>query len=63
MKAGEDIGFIKFGSRVDVFIPLYARVMVEVDDRVRAGETVLAYLPLGKMSTERNCSIEPAYAG
>ncbi len=35
--AGEDIGFIKFGSRVDVFLPETATVLVERGQYVRAG--------------------------
>jgi len=39
---GERIGLIRFGSRVDVFLPLNAMVKVAPGDRVRGGETVLA---------------------
>ena len=39
---GERFGMIKFGSRVDVFIPKNAIIRVEVGQRTRAGETVLA---------------------
>lgn len=42
--AGQEMGFIKFGSRVDVFLPLDAVVQVKLGDRVRGGETVLARL-------------------
>jgi phosphatidylserine decarboxylase len=41
---GERFGMIKFGSRVDVFIPDNASVKVTVGDRAVAGETVLAEL-------------------
>jgi phosphatidylserine decarboxylase len=40
--AGERFGMIKFGSRVDVLIPSQAEIKVGVNDRVLAGETVLA---------------------
>ena len=40
--AGERFGMIKFGSRVDVFVPTSARVTVNVGDITIAGETVLA---------------------
>jgi phosphatidylserine decarboxylase len=39
---GDRIGLIQFGSRADVYLPRNARIMVKVDDRVVAGETVLA---------------------
>ena len=39
---GADSGFIKFGSRVDVFVPLDFKVCVSLGDRVRGGETVIA---------------------
>ena len=39
---GERIGLIRFGSRVDVFVPLDAQVSVKPGDKVRGGETVLA---------------------
>lgn len=42
---GEEFGFIKFGSRVDVFLPLDAKVLVSVGEITRGGRTVLAELP------------------
>lgn len=42
---GERFGLIRFGSRVDLYLPLQTRVVVEKGQRVRAGETVIAYLP------------------
>ncbi|WP_274476078.1 phosphatidylserine decarboxylase family protein [Mangrovimonas aestuarii] len=39
---GSDSGFIKFGSRVDVFLPLDAEIKVELNQKVRGGETILA---------------------
>ena len=41
---GEEFGFIKFGSRVDVFLPLNAKVIVKVGDITFGGRTVLAEL-------------------
>lgn len=35
-------GFIKFGSRIDIFIPLESEVTVKIGDRVRGGQTPLA---------------------
>ncbi|HBK70898.1 MAG TPA: phosphatidylserine decarboxylase family protein [Flavobacteriaceae bacterium] len=39
---GADSGFIKFGSRVDIFIPLDMKVHVSLNDKVVGGETVIA---------------------
>jgi phosphatidylserine decarboxylase len=41
--AGERIGIIKFGSRAEVFLPAQARIWVRQGDRVKAGESILAY--------------------
>lgn len=41
---GAEFGFIKFGSRVDVFLPLDAKVLVNIGDRPVGGETVIATL-------------------
>ncbi len=41
---GQRCGYIRFGSRVDLLLPRSARVDVEVGQRVRAGESVLAHL-------------------
>jgi len=45
LKAGERYGVMKFGSRMDVFLPTHARLRARVGERVVAGETVLAELP------------------
>lgn len=39
---GEQLGFIKFGSRLDVYIPLDAEVLVELDQAVTGCSTVIA---------------------
>jgi len=41
---GERFGIIRFGSRLDVYLPPGAQVQAEVGKRVKAGETVLARL-------------------
>jgi phosphatidylserine decarboxylase len=41
---GQRYGFIRFGSRVDVYLPLDARPKVSVGDKVAATETILAEL-------------------
>ena len=44
VEQGQEMGFIKFGSRVDVFLPLDAEVKVNIGDRMKGGVTVLAEL-------------------
>ncbi len=44
-KQGERMGLIRFGSRVDVFLPPTATLRVAVGDRSQAGVTVIAQLP------------------
>lgn len=41
---GQELGFIKFGSRVDIFLPLTAEIKVEMEERVRSGISLLAEL-------------------
>lgn len=41
---GEDSGFIKFGSRVDLFLPLDTKIKVSLNQKVRGGESVIAEL-------------------
>lgn len=41
---GEELGMIRFGSRVDVFLPLDAEVKVKIGNRMVSKETVLAIL-------------------
>ena len=45
VKQGEELGFIKFGSRVDVLLPLNATINVKLNQNVLGGITVLAVLP------------------
>jgi len=39
---GSDQGFIKFGSRVDLFLPLDANIKVELNQKVKGGESIIA---------------------
>jgi len=41
---GAEFGFIKFGSRVDVFLPLGTEVLVEMDQETKGGRTPIARL-------------------
>jgi phosphatidylserine decarboxylase len=45
LKRGQRFGFIRFGSRVDVYLPPGAVPKTAVGDKVYAGETILARLP------------------
>jgi len=44
VEAGKQCGIIKFGSRIDMFLPLDAQVKVAIGDIVRGAETVIAEL-------------------
>ena len=41
---GDEFGFIKFGSRVDIFLPLDAKVAVNIDQVTKGGKTIIAEL-------------------
>jgi phosphatidylserine decarboxylase len=42
LQQGDEFGFIKFGSRVDIFLPLNAKVAVNIGDITKGGKTVIA---------------------
>ena len=42
MATGDRFGMIKFSSRVDHYFPLSATIQVEIDDEVKAGESIIA---------------------
>lgn len=44
VRQGAELGFIKFGSRVDVFVPIDAEVNVKINQKVKGRITVLALL-------------------
>ena len=44
VQTGQRFGIMKFGSRMDVFLPTTATLLVNVSDRVVGGETVVARL-------------------
>ena len=39
---GAEYGFIKFGSRIDLFLPLDAEICVEMNQKTLGGETIVA---------------------
>ena len=45
LKKGERFGMIRFGSRTELYLPLYATVLVKVGDHVAGGSTPIARLP------------------
>ena len=45
VRQGERVGMIRFGSRVDVYLPADAGLSVAPGDRVRAGESVIGVFP------------------
>lgn len=45
VEQGAEFGFIKFGSRVDVLLPLDAEIKVAIGDKTKGGRTVIAELP------------------
>ncbi|MEN6376090.1 MAG: phosphatidylserine decarboxylase family protein [Smithella sp.] len=45
IKKGERFGLIRFGSRVDVYLPEDSRITAVIGEKVKAGETPLGYLP------------------
>ena len=40
--AGQEFGFIRFGSRMDIFLPLEAEICVDIGDKPIVGETIIA---------------------
>ncbi len=58
LAAGERFGLIRFGSRVDVYLPPGAEARVRVGQRVTAGETILAVMP--RPAALEQARLEPA---
>jgi phosphatidylserine decarboxylase len=50
--AGQEFGLIRFGSRVDVYLPVGVEPLVVVGQRAIAGETILAHLTSGEKQRE-----------
>ena len=44
VKAGQRFGLIRFGSRLDVYLPYDSRIIAQPHNKVKAGETILGYL-------------------
>lgn len=44
ISSGDRYGFIRFGSRVDHYLPLDAKINVELGEKVKNTETIIAFL-------------------
>jgi phosphatidylserine decarboxylase len=51
VKIGERFGMIKFGSRIDMLIPKDSEIVIHLNDRVMAGETIIARYSHGKKAS------------
>ena len=40
---GDDVGFIRFGSRVDIFLPLNTEIQVKLNERIKGNRTIIAH--------------------
>lgn len=45
VKQNDEFGFIRFGSRVDIYFPLGTKIDVKIGDKVKGGVTVLSHFP------------------
>ncbi len=52
VRRGERFGMIRFGSRLDVFVPTASRLAVDKGQRVKAGESIICYHPEKKENGE-----------
>lgn len=53
---GERIGLVRFGSRVDLWLPETAQIAVKVGQNVKGGSSVLAILPAAQPSSQKNAA-------
>jgi phosphatidylserine decarboxylase len=44
VNAGQRFGLIRFGSRVDIYLPVESRINIRLKERVKAGESIIGYL-------------------
>lgn len=52
LKQGDEVGMIRFGSRVDLFLPLDSDIKVKIGDKTTAGTTLIAEIVKENISTE-----------
>jgi phosphatidylserine decarboxylase len=58
---GERIGLVRFGSRVDLWVPRGAEIRVSVGDHVKGGSSIVAYWPVPAIQTPR-ANLKPTAA-
>jgi phosphatidylserine decarboxylase len=51
LERGQRFGLIRFSSRVDLFLPPDVQLLVQIDDSVRGGSSILAQLPFSQEET------------
>ena len=49
VEQGAQTGFIKFGSRIDLFLPLGSEILVEKGDKIKGKQTIIAELPKSRI--------------
>src|SRR5262249_31135240 len=63
VQRGQRIGLVRFGSRVDIWVPRGSEVLVKVGDNVKGGSSMLARVPAAVDATRGSRSSEQALAG
>jgi len=63
VRQGEELGFIRFGSRMDILLPLDAHIRVQRGQHVKSNKTVLARLPAVSRLTGRQVKMEMEEGG
>lgn len=59
VQRGQRVGLIKFGSRVDVILPVEALLQVRTGDRVQGGASVIAAMPEAAVAVIETVAAEP----
>jgi phosphatidylserine decarboxylase len=57
---GERIGLVRFGSRVDIWLPAAAEIAVKVGDTVHGGSSVLAHMPVRELASNVGTPLQTA---
>jgi phosphatidylserine decarboxylase len=60
VKRGERIGLVRFGSRVDIWVPKDAEIVVKVGENVKGGSSVLAKWPVVRSGVDSKPAIDTA---